>query len=133
MFTRLSAKLLLVLMFIILTACSLTSNANVENRVTAVPTDLVVNTPLIATQTPFSETVNQPTPTTSVAIEGPTVFPRQCLSPADWVAYRVVAGDTLAAIARRTGTTTAQLAAGNCLSDPSAIEEGQLLYIPPTH
>ncbi len=132
MFTRLSAKLLLVLMLIILTACSLTSNANVRNRATAVPTDLVVSTPPIATQTPFSETVDQPTPT-SVAIREPTIFPRQCLSPADWVAYRVIAGDTLASIAQRTGTTTTQLATGNCLSNPDAVEVGQLLYVPPSN
>jgi LysM repeat protein len=42
-------------------------------------------------------------------------------------------GDTLAAIAQRTGTTTTELAAENCLSNPSAIEVGQLLYVPPTY
>jgi LysM repeat protein len=132
MFTRLSAKLLLVAVLMILpvAACSLSSNSG-NNRPTLVPTSFVVNTPIIITATPFPTYGPQPTPipyataTTYVVIQ-------PCTIPIGWVPYRVTAGDTLSALARRTGTTATQLANGNCLTNPNNIEVGQVLYIPPT-
>jgi LysM repeat protein len=132
MFTRLSAKLLLVAVLMLLpaAACSLSSNSG-NNRPTLVPTSFVVNTPIIITATPFPTSAPQPTPipyataTTYVVIQ-------PCTIPIGWVPYRVAVGDTLSALARRTGTTATQLANGNCLSNPNNIEVGQVLYIPPT-
>ena len=43
----------------------------------------------------------------------------------------VIAGDTLAALAQRYGTTVAALAAFNTLADPNALRLGQQLRIPP--
>lgn len=47
-----------------------------------------------------------------------------------WQVYRVIAGDTLARIASRTGSTVAELAQANCLIDANRIEVGQQLYVP---
>src|SRR5690606_32749831 len=44
--------------------------------------------------------------------------------------HRVQRGETLYAIARRTGTTAALLAERNGLSDPSKLEVGQVLRVP---
>jgi hypothetical protein len=52
-----------------------------------------------------------------------------CAAPADWWAYTVQAGDSLGALALRTGSTVAALAAANCLSG-DAIRAGQTLYVP---
>ena len=43
--------------------------------------------------------------------------------------YTVREGDTLTAIAQRTGTTAARIAADNALSDPSRIRAGQVLRL----
>lgn len=44
--------------------------------------------------------------------------------------YKVTRGDTLDRVARRHGTTTAELASANGLKDPNFIREGQLLTLP---
>lgn len=53
-----------------------------------------------------------------------------CPAPADWTTYTVVRGDTLTAIARRTGSTVSALAAANCLSNPNLIHAGLVLRVP---
>lgn len=53
-----------------------------------------------------------------------------CTRRTSWPTYTVAAGDTLAGIARRTGSTTAELSTANCLSDPNLISTGQALYVP---
>jgi LysM repeat protein len=53
----------------------------------------------------------------------------QCPVPSGWQSYTVVRGDNLYRIARRYGTTVANLQAGNCLSG-TAIRAGQTLYVP---
>jgi LysM repeat protein len=133
MFTRLSAKLLLftVLMILPAAACSLGSSNSGDHQPTAVPTSFVVNTPIIITVTPFPTSAAQPTPI-PLATATTVVVIQPCTIPVGWIPYRVAAGDTLSALARRTGTTAAQLATGNCLSNPNNIEVGQVLYIPPT-
>ena len=45
--------------------------------------------------------------------------------------YRVVAGDTLAAIAARVGVTVAAMVAFNAIENPNALRLGQELRIPP--
>ncbi len=132
MLTRLSAKLtLLVVLLIIPAACSLTSNTDKTNdRPTPIPTSFVINTQpvLIITPTPFPTAFVQPT--TAPQATSPQVVTQPCTIPASWIPYRVVAGDTLSGIARRSGTTTDQLTRGNCLSDPNDIEVGQTIYTP---
>jgi membrane-bound lytic murein transglycosylase D len=44
--------------------------------------------------------------------------------------YRVRAGDTLGAIARRTGTSASSLAAANGIDDPRSLKPGQVLVLP---
>ena len=51
-------------------------------------------------------------------------------APADDAVYVVVAGDTLAAVADRMGTTVALLAAGNGIADPNFVVVGQRLHVP---
>jgi len=46
------------------------------------------------------------------------------------VPYTVVSGDTLSLIAESRGTTTDQLASGNCLTDADSIQAGWVLYVP---
>lgn len=52
-----------------------------------------------------------------------------CGSPAGWWAYRVQPGDTLGALAVRTGSSVAALQAANCLKG-DAIAAGQTLFVP---
>lgn len=62
-----------------------------------------------------------------------TVSATPCISepPANWVAYSVQAGDTLSAIAARTGESTTYIAAVNCLPAPNEILAGASIYVPP--
>lgn len=62
----------------------------------------------------------QPTPTPNSS----------CAIPAGWIAYRVVAGDTLGVIADTYGTTAAILQNGNCLPSAEIIYVGQIIYVP---
>jgi LysM repeat protein len=52
-----------------------------------------------------------------------------CQPPAGWYAYVVQAGDTLAGLAARTGTSVAELASANCMVGTD-LYAGQVLYIP---
>lgn len=54
-----------------------------------------------------------------------------CAPRTDWSIYRVTFGDTLFRIAVRHHTTTAALAAANCLANINVIYVGQLLRVPP--
>lgn len=53
-------------------------------------------------------------------------------APSGWVDYRIVWGDTLSAIAARTGTTVDEIARRNGISDPNRIGEGQVIQVPGT-
>ena len=57
-------------------------------------------------------------------------FASSCAPRTDWPTYTVQAGDTLAGIAAKTGSTTAELTAANCLSNPNTIFTGTTLYVP---
>jgi LysM repeat protein len=58
-----------------------------------------------------------------------TPIPTLCGPPFGWTIYIVRPGDTLASIARATGTTVAQLMLANCLVS-DRIYAGQRLYVP---
>jgi len=111
-------------------ACSLISD---NPEPTAAPTSFVppvTPTPLVVTATPGPATATAQPTTAPQPTNRPQVNNPPCQIPTGWVQYRVVSGDTLSAIARRTGTTVNQLVTGNCLSNANAIEAGWVLYVP---
>jgi len=73
-----------------------------------------------------------PTPTGGAVINRTLAAPTlaNCTPQTTWPAYTVVAGDTLSRIAERVGSTVAQLATANCLSNTGLIFVGQRLYVP---
>ncbi|MCC6804284.1 MAG: LysM peptidoglycan-binding domain-containing protein [Anaerolineae bacterium] len=69
-----------------------------------------------------------PTATISPAlIEAAAEF---CPMPRGWVIYLTQPGDSLAALARRTSSTIAELATANCLNNPRALDSGLVFYLP---
>lgn len=80
---------------------------------------------------PDDESTATPTPTEEVAgaSSTPTTAATAESTPAANT-YTVVAGDTLWGIAQQFGTTVDALAEANNISNPSAIEVGQVLTIP---
>ena len=96
-----------------------------------------------ASPTPTTEPTPTATPTpspTATATPTPTPTPTPALTPSPEVTpaptqppqttYTVVAGDTLALIADRFGTTVSALQAANGIDDPNTINVGQVLVIP---
>ncbi|GAB4520693.1 MAG: hypothetical protein OHK0046_31260 [Anaerolineae bacterium] len=86
-----------------------------------------------ATPTATSTPTSTPTATSTVVISVPTATPTattSCVIRTDWVAYTVVAGDTLSRLAQRTGSTTGTLVQGNCLANANVISAGQVLRLP---
>jgi LysM repeat protein len=115
---------------------------------------LATSTPVEAasrsTATPFLPTPVSPSPTfiptpiilpTEVTVSPATSAPSptptsdhllpSCPLPAGWSIYTVQQGDTLPALAWRSGMTTYALMQANCLSS-QVISPGQKLYVPPT-
>lgn len=72
---------------------------------------------------PSAPQIANPIPTPTVAVA--------CTPRTDWTfTYTVAPGDTLANLARLSGTTLDALAAGNCLANPNIIFAGQVLRLP---
>lgn len=74
-----------------------------------------------------------PTPTaepTATATTTPTATPCVATFPAGWVPYDVRSGDSLSAIAQRTGTTLGELQRVNCLVNANDIVVGNRLMVP---
>ncbi len=67
--------------------------------------------------------------TGSAALPPAPSFGGSCVAPAAWWAYLVQPGDSLGALAARTGSTVAALQAANCLKG-DAILAGQTLFVP---
>jgi LysM repeat protein len=67
---------------------------------------------------------------TPEATATPTAIPCQPYLPDGWIPYSVRAGDTLSAIAERTGTTVAQLQRANCLLNADVIPAGKSINAP---
>ncbi len=132
-----------LLLVILVTACTLTTTTP---RQIATPVALAlpveeteepINTPTTDAEV-FPEDdddsdlvpsgVNQPAsnPTVQPVISQPIT----CGVRTDWLAYVVQPGDTLGDLARRTSSTVNELAQGNCLADPNALEVGQVLRVP---
>ncbi|MGJ3238480.1 MAG: LysM peptidoglycan-binding domain-containing protein [Anaerolineae bacterium] len=104
-----------------------TSRLSVARSIVTLPPDLpIADLPRSLTLPDISST-SAPMMTLT-----PTLTPvNQCRPPSDWTAsYSVLAGDTLAQIARRHDLTTEQLADGNCLDSVERILIGQTLSVP---
>jgi LysM repeat protein len=65
------------------------------------------------------------TPSSAAALAEPPCVPRR-----DWTPYTVQAGETLFSLARRAQISLAELARANCLSDPSRLASGTVIYVP---
>ena len=96
----------------------------------ASPTPTTEPTPTVTpSPSPTPTPTPVPTPTaTPVPTPSPVVTPAP--TPPPQTTYTVVAGDTLALIADRFGTTVAALQAANGIGDPNTINVGQVLIIP---
>jgi LysM repeat protein len=66
-----------------------------------------------------------PTPLSAAALTEPPCVPRR-----DWTPYTVQAGETLFSLARRAQISLAELARANCISDPSRLVVGTVIYVP---
>lgn len=121
---------IIVLIFVALlaSACNLSST---EEAIVPTNTMAVIvrstNTPL---PIPTSRATNTPRPTATTQSTSGGNTNTACIPRTDWFTYRVVAGDTLGDIARRAGTTTSTLVAGNCLANANYISVGQSLLVP---
>jgi murein DD-endopeptidase MepM/ murein hydrolase activator NlpD len=109
--------LILLLLLLVTAACTLNTG-----RALPTTTAIVLEPTLRPTATDTPRPTNTPLPTATSGA---------CVPRSDWtIFYTVVAGDTLGSIALRTNSTTAQLAAANCLTNPNNIVVGQQLRVP---
>jgi len=87
-------------------------------------------TPIPSSDLPTNQVItaapSQPVAQSSAAL--PTAG--ACTVNTSWPLYTVVAGDTLASIATRTGSSIAALALANCLTNQNNIAVGQQLHVP---
>ena len=90
-----------------------------------------------ATGTPVPEPTANPTATHTATVS-PTATPTATFTPiptptptATPITYTVQVGDHLTKIARQFGVTVETLAAANGIENPSLIQVGQVLVIPP--
>lgn len=90
------------------------------------------------TTTPVLSQTTTPTPSQTVRPTFTNTLPPSptvCPSPPGWFPITIQPGDTLDSLAETYGTTTEELAAGNCLITESLVP-GTILYVPnlpPTH
>jgi LysM repeat protein len=125
---------LLILLLALLTAtlaCSLSSGDEADPTPTRIP---IILTPTAAVTLTPTVVILTPTPLpTGVALPASTAIPAtqiNCVAQTGWPLYTVAAGDTLGVIAAVTGTTVAQLASANCLTNTELIYVGQQLRVP---
>lgn len=76
-----------------------------------------------------SQAPEAPAPPVPLPTPEPTSTPCTPSAPSGWVAYQVQAGDTLSAIASRTGSVEDKLRGANCLSSETIIS-GTTLFVP---
>jgi len=91
---------------------------------TILPTASPTSLPTLA---PTETATLPPAPTSAPLVVAPPCFVQQ---PLGWQSYVVQAGDTLYALARRTGTTPQIIADVNCISLNAPIYVGASLYLP---
>ncbi|MBZ0296781.1 MAG: LysM peptidoglycan-binding domain-containing protein [Anaerolineae bacterium] len=129
----------LILLAVLLAGCTLGSNTtpqpertqavDVTEEVTEEATQDLTKIAQVATGTPTATKTPTPTPTRTPTPTATRVV-INCIPRQGWLVYTVQAGDTLSSIARRVGSTSAELSAANCLSNPNAITTNQLLRVP---
>lgn len=122
-----------LLVALAVSACSLSADSasdDVSAIVTATPD--ATNQPVVTAEvTPVTATATiTPSPTATQRSSGQVGVTPPCVGRTDWPAYTVVAGDTLSALARRTGSTVTALSQANCLSNANLLEVGQSLRVP---
>jgi LysM repeat protein len=125
-----------ILLALLLSACTLSAQT-VSDAATGVSAALPTLGAAPATATPF--------PTAQASVPSAVPLPASggvptaqlpapiagCTPRADWsYPYVIVRGDTLFSIARRAGSSVNDIAAGNCLADPTKISAGQTLRLP---
>ncbi len=125
-----------LLLILTISACSLNqaasesiaelSPAPIDTTATFMPTPIVPTATPVASQPTATATFTS-TPIQSVAVNS---SPSCTVIRTDLPIYTIVAGDTLSSIARKTNSTTAELAQINCLPDASQIAVGQQLRVP---
>lgn len=123
-------RVLRILIVLFASACTLTSIPPTPTQPPLIATQEDI--PAVSTQV-MEEVAEQPpsgSGNTTIVVNNPLAAPTACTPRADWPLYTVVAGDTLASIARRTGTSIAALTAANCLADTNVISAGQSLRVP---
>ncbi|WP_238625528.1 LysM peptidoglycan-binding domain-containing protein [Aggregatilinea lenta] len=127
------SRLLIVLLALLTAtlACSLSSGDEANPTPTRIP---IVLTPTGAVTMTPTFVILTPTPLpTGAALPYTTSIPAtqiNCTPQTGWAVYTVAAGDTLGVIAAVTGSTVAQLASANCLTNTELIYVGQQLRVP---
>jgi LysM repeat protein len=125
-------RLFVAFMIVLTSACTLTSAPPTtpdatEFVSTAVDLPRAVIPPT-STASPAPTATIQPAANNTTLIQ--SVRQPPCTARTDWPQYTVVAGDTLAGIARRTGSSVSALTTANCLTDANLISVGQKLRVP---
>lgn len=96
---------------------------------------ITILTPIAAACGLQAATPSTPTTEASEIVEATTQntlqLAQNCIYPAGWYAYTVQAEETVTIIAARHGLSPEVLLQENCLSSPSQVFPGALLYVPP--
>jgi hypothetical protein len=93
------------------------------------PLLLLIVLPGCAFSAHLANSLPEPTPRSLFGVPG-DFDAENCAPRADWGAYTVQRGDTLSSLARRTGSTIAELMTANCLADPDLVMLDQALLVP---
>lgn len=87
------------------------------------------------TPSPTVTETTSPTPTLSMTpteqpLEGDNQAECVVSVPDGWITYVIQSGDTLFALAVRSGTSLETVSRVNCITDPALISVGQIIYLP---
>jgi|GEM_PF-5080276 len=115
---------------IIATACNLSANTATDITTPTINITATSEIPTVqptisapATSIPQPETSSEEISSDSTA---------DCIPPANWTPYTVVAGDTLFNLAGLSGTTVDNIVSTNCMADANTLAVGQVVYLPAT-
>ncbi len=81
------------------------------------------------TRTPSATPTRTPVPSSTPSLT-PTAVACTPYQPPGWVAYTIQPNDTLSSLAASRGVSVAEVLRVNCLTDPSTIIAGQVIYLP---
>lgn len=97
---------------------------------TRTPSPTRTATPTLVAQAASPTPSPAATSTTVPLAASPLPSPTPCTLREDWDVYIVEIGDTFFSLARRFGVPLNELAAANCIANPSVIYAGQPLFVP---